>query len=167
MRVKQLLSLKKNQQVNWLKENIENFLSKAQSGDDLGYIIPFSETDLEEYIKDPEDYGTGNMIQSVDKTVSDSRVEEINSGSKISKREKNSLEEAHINQKSSESFITFNGFQVLLEDNEVYVCFSGQLTPHGSYFPNFFKLFKTKKDAIMFLNTYKYYTEGTGPLWKW
>ena len=152
MKKAEILSLSSADQENWLKTNIDDYQTKAYEGDLIGYVIYFHEQLLDEYIQYPEDYGTGSLIKTVFNETPAEREQEINSGSTLSKIEKEYLKKAVVNKLNEEGEgLLGENFTVCVlkcDDGELFITFSGPSEGAGGVPWSFDKIFATREAAI-------------------
>lgn len=168
MKKSELLALNLDKQVSWLKKNLPDFLEMAHGADDIGEVIPFIDSDLDDYINYPESYDTGLMIKGIDEKMSDKRAEEINLGAPLTKSERDCLEESHIDnifEGSEGGVLVCTGYKIPCENEEVYVAFEGYLAGQASYQPSLVGIFPSQEDAINHFSKNKYYYPGTNTRW--
>ena len=148
----EILSLSWEDQENWLKKNVDDYLTKPYEGDLIGYVIYFHEQLLDEYIEYPEDYETGSLIKTVFNEMPAEREQEINSGSPLSKLEKNYLKKSVVNKLNEEGGglvgENFTVCGVKCDDGELFVTFCGPSEGAGGVPWSFDNIFTTREAAI-------------------
>ena len=152
MKKAEILSLSSEDQENWLKKNIDDYQTKAYEGDLIGYVISFHEQLLTEYIDYPEDYETGSLIKTVFLEMPAEREQAINSGSPLSKLEKDYLKKSVVNKlnEEQEGLIGENFTVCVLkcEDGDLFITFSGPSEGAGGVPWSFDNIFATKTEAV-------------------
>ena len=152
MKKAEILSLSSADQANWLKTNIHDYQTKAYEGDLIGYVIYFDEQLLTEYIDCPEDYETGSLIKTVFNKMPAEREQEINSGSPLSKLEKEFLKKSVVKKLDEEGEgLLGENFTVCVlkcEDGDLFITFSGPSEGAGGVPWSFDKIFPTRDAAV-------------------
>ncbi len=120
-----LLNASPEEQGKWVLEKFPEFEAMAyvqnEWGDTcIGMFYNLYDDDLVEYLEDPEDYGTVDLIRSEMKEVSKAREEEIFSGAELTVEEKSALKRA-IAEKDGENWIGLHGWDAPTADGSVFV----------------------------------------------
>tara|TARA_R110000737_G_scaffold314303_1_gene324043 strand:- start:63 stop:569 length:507 start_codon:yes stop_codon:yes gene_type:complete len=151
MKKAEILSLSWEDQENWLKKNVDDYLTKPYEGDLIGYVIYFHEQLLDEYIEYPEDYETGSLIKTVFNEMPAEREQEINLGSPLSKLEKDYLKKSVVNKLNEEEGglvgENFTVCGVKCDDGELFVTFCGPSEGAGGVDWSFDNIFTTREAA--------------------
>ena len=152
MKTAEILSLSWGDQENWLKKNVDDYLTKPYEGDLIGYVIYFHEQLLTEYIDYPEDYETGSLIKTMFDEMPAERELEINSGSPLSQLEKEYLKKSVVKKLDEEGEgLLGENFTVCVlkcEDGDLFITFSGSSEGAGGVPWSFDKIFATRDAAV-------------------
>lgn len=159
----------KSEKLSWLNQVYPEFLDKASTADDLGYIVKFDEDDLSEHINAPGSYEIGHMIMNYNKSISEKRAADINSGASLTKEEKVALKKAIIEEEyiKNDRWISFTGYEIISENTSVYVVFSVEPAGGmGGTHAEFFDIFSSKENAVDNLLKENYFYQGSLEPWE-
>ena len=108
----ELLSLSEDEKFSWIETHIPDFDEHCYGEGYLGAFYP-SETDISDFLNDPEDYSVSGLIASQNSEISDVRLSEINAGAELTETERENLLAA-IAKEDVDGWITHNGFEITL-----------------------------------------------------
>ena len=146
MKCKDLLSLSSAKQEVWLEKNVQEYMEKVWDADHLGLVITFDESRLDDYEKNPDAYGTGQIIRSVFPELSEAREEEIDEGTILTLQERDYLEQALVDAGFDDG-ISYLGYLVYGEDGDVFAVFKGYAQGQGSMRFEFYQMFSSREEA--------------------
>ena len=89
----ELLSLSEDEKFSWIETHIPDYDEKCYGEGYLGAFYP-SETDISDFLDDPEDYGVSGLIASQNSEISDLRLSKINAGAELTNTERENLRAA-------------------------------------------------------------------------
>ena len=151
IRVREFLSLSNEAQLAWIEKNISDYDMKLYGDGYLGAYYPCS-IDWDEYLENHEDYGVSGLISSQNENMSNDRIEEIDEGAPLTKKEKDHLANA-IAENDHDSWITHNCFEISLSNGSVFVLFEGHSLGPGGYDFKFFGTFETYEKLLAHMNS--------------
>ena len=145
-RINELLNLSYDERLSWIETHIPDFDEHCYGEGYLGAFYP-SETDISDFLNDPEDYGVSGLIASQNSEISDVRLSEINAGAELTETEKENLIAA-IAEADVDGWITHNAFEITLLDGSIYAYFNGYSLGPGGFDFKFFSFFKTYEELL-------------------
>ena len=147
MKVKEFLSLNRDQQLDWIKGNIEDYEVLLYGDGYIGCSYPSEQMDLKQYENYPLDYDISGMIENQLDSITPNRINQIDGGAKLSDREREALARA-VAEEDMEGWLGHHGFQIDLADGNVFTCFVGHSMGQGGASFDFIGIYASKEDMI-------------------
>ena len=146
LKVKDFLALSQEEQNLWIEKNINDYELKLYGDGYVGCFYP-DDVDWDEHLNDPENFGVAGLIVSQHPSITDERIEEINSGAQLTAKEKEHLFAA-IAEKDVDNWITHNSFEIEMSDGRVFVYFHGHIMGQGGFNFEYQKAFDSYKALL-------------------
>ena len=143
----EFMDLGSDQQLDWIEKNIEEYEVLLYSDGYLGCSYPTEEINLEDYENYPLDYDTSGMIKTQLADITQSRMEEIDEGAKLTDHEREALARA-IAEQDMDGWLGHHGFQLDLDDGSVFTYFVSNSMGQGGASFNFIGIYSSKEDLI-------------------
>ena len=156
MKTQEFLQLNSDQQLDWIDQNIEEYEVLLYNDGYLGCSYPTEQIDLEEYEKYPLDYDTSGMIKNQLASITASRIDEIDEGTKLTDHEREALA-ISIAEEDTEGWLGHHGFQIDLDDGSVFTYFVGHSMGQGGASFNFIGIYSSKEDLVEVIQEEPYF----------
>ena len=143
----EFMDLSSDQQLDWIEKNIEEYEVLLYSDGYLGCSYPTEEINMADYETYPLDYDTSGLIKTQSADITQSRMEEIDEGAKLTDHEREALACA-IAEEDTEGWLGHHGFQIDLYDGSVFTYFVGHSMGQGGASFNFIGIYSSKEDLI-------------------
>ena len=147
MKTQEFLQLNSDQQLGWIDQNIEEYEVLLYNDGYLGCSYPTEQINLADYENYPLDYDTSGMIKNQLASITASRIDEIDEGTKLTDQEREALA-ISIAEEDTEGWLGHHGFQIDLDDGSVFTYFVGHSMGQGGASFNFIGIYTSKEDVI-------------------
>ena len=147
IQARDFMALSKEGQAVWIEENIKDYDLKLHSDGYVGCFYPDNIV-WEDYLSNPKYYGVSGLIASQYPSITDKRIEEIDSGAELTTKEKEHLLAA-VAAVDVDNWITHNSFEVKMLGNSVFVYFHGHSMGQGDVNFEYQKAFLTYEALLI------------------
>lgn len=148
--LKKFLKLSKEEQAEWIKNNIPSFEVHCYGEGYLGAFYPH-QIDLNKYLKDRNAFGVSALIIKQDPYKEHKRIQEIDAGADLTKAETYYLCKS-IAQNDLNGWLTHNSFEIDFLDGNAFLYFQGESISKNSFYFKFQQAFTTYKSMLEYIS---------------